>query len=109
MACTLFSFSSCPEDSNLASLCLCQFQLDTTPWQSPENCFQGANPCHPGNFLSDSLLQGKQLWSNSRGVGQNVPKLEETAPEVCKDPLKIKKTTRQYKFLYGELNKTFIF
>ena len=79
------------------------------PGNPQENCFQGANPGHPGNFLSDSLLQGKQLWSNSRGVGQNVPKLKETAPEVCKDPLKIKKTTRQYKFLYGELNKTFIF
>ena len=32
------------------------------------------------------------------GVGQNFPKLEETLLKLAKNPLKIKKTTRQYKF-----------
>ena len=39
---------------------------------------------------------------------KNFPKLEETAPKACKNPLKIKKTTGQHKALFGELNKTFI-
>ena len=41
------------------------------------------------------------------GVGQNFPKLEENA--LFKLAKILKKTTRQYKFLFGELNKTFIF
>ena len=62
-----------------------------------ENFFGRANPGHQGNFLSNSPALGQKMVVEFPEVGQNFPKLEETAPLVCRNPLKIKKTTRRYK------------
>ena len=45
-------------------------------------------------FLSNSLPPGQKMIVEFPGMGQNFPKLEETAPQASKNPLKIKKTTR---------------
>ena len=54
---------------NYCLLCLSQFQLGTSWWvdvpagyvNPRENFFDRANPGHPGNFLSNSLPQGKKM------------------------------------------------
>ena len=43
------------------------------------------------------------------GVGQNFPKLEETTPYLAKILKKLRKIRDSTNFLFGELNKTFIF
>ena len=116
-------------------LCLGQFQLDTSPWQPPGKYFERANPGHPGKFFwsiacpaakSNGRIPGggakfsqtrsslslqrilKKLWSNSWGWGNIFPNSK--LLELAKNPLKIKKTMRQYKlFLFGKFHKTFIF
>ena len=75
----------------------------------PENFFEQANPGHPGNFLSNSLPRGKND-GRIPGVGQNFPKLEETASLAFKKSnKKLRKLRDSTNFLFGELNKTFIF
>ena len=44
-----------------------------------ENFFEQANPGHPGTFFLIPLPGGKMMVKFP-GVGQNFPKLEETAP-----------------------------
>ena len=46
----------------------------------PENFFERANPGHPGNFLSNFPAPGRKMMVEFPGVGQNFPKLGETAP-----------------------------
>ena len=51
------------------------------PGNPRENFFERANPGHPGKFfLSNSLPLGQKMMVEFPGVGQNFPKLEETAP-----------------------------
>ena len=50
------------------------------PGNPGEFFFKRANPGHPGNFFCLIPCPRAKVLSNSPGVGQNFPKLEETAP-----------------------------
>ena len=50
-----------------------------TVYTPRENCFERANPGHQGDFLSNSLLRGKKLWSNLRG-GAKISQTRRNSP-----------------------------
>ena len=53
---------------------------------------------------------GQNMMVEFPRVGQNFPKLKETAHQTCKKSLKNKENYERVQiFLFGELNKTFIF
>ena len=98
-------------DNLFQILCLSQFQLGTSPPGNPrENFFERANPGHPGNFFC--LIPCPRAKNDGRIPGGGA-KFSQTrrncSLSLQKILKKIKKTTRQYKFLFGEFNKTFIF
>ena len=49
-----------------------------------ENVFERANPGHPGKFFVQFPVPGQKTMVEFPGVGQNFPKLEETARQACK-------------------------
>ena len=51
-----------------------------SPWATPGKLFfERANPDHPGNFFRLIPLPRGKMMVEFQGVGQNFPKLEETA------------------------------
>ena len=86
-----------------------QFQLGTSPpRQPPGKCFWASESRPPGKFFLCLIpCPGVKMMVEFSGMGQNFPKLEETAPKACKKFLR--KLRDSINFLFGELNKTFIF
>ena len=50
------------------------------PGNPRENFFERANPGHPGKIFCLIPCPGAKMMVEFPGVGQNFPKLEETAP-----------------------------
>ena len=77
------------------------------PGKSLENILSERIPATQEIFCLIPLCRGKNDLVEFPGVVQNFPKLEETAPKACKKSLR--KLRDNTNFLFGELNKTFIF
>ena len=60
-------------------------------------------------FLSNSLPRGKNWWSNFRGWGKIFPNSKKLFLKLAKTLKKLRKLRDSTNFLFGELNKTFIF
>ena len=81
------------------------------PGQPQGKLFEPADPGHPSKFfLSNPLPSGQKMMVEFLGVGQNFSKLVETPLKLAKESFKkFRKLRKSTNFLFGELNKTFIF
>ena len=70
------------------------------PGQPPGNCFERANPGHPGNVFCLIPCPGAKNDGRIPGVGAKFSQTRRNCSlfKLAKNPKKIKKTTRQYKF-----------
>ena len=69
------------------------------PGNPRENVFERANPGHPGNFFCLIPCPGAKNDGRIPGGGAKIfPNSKKLLFKLAKNPKKIKKTTRQYKF-----------
>ena len=92
----------------IIELCLSQFQLGTSPPGNPwENIFERANPGHPGKYFF--LIRAKN-YGKIPGGGAKFSQIRRNSPlSLQKIIKKFRKLRDSTNFLFGELNKTFIF
>ena len=80
------------------------------PGNARENFFERANPGHPGKFFCLIPCPGaKNDGQIPREWGKIFPNSKKLPLKLAENPQEIQKLRDSTSFLFGELNKTFIF